>query len=814
MRKVLFIVLLLFISFLTSIPSLNKANATINPIQVGPVVALPMDTVIADIYSTSLISNNVVRMIDSTAFHNDATNCATGSLSTYVVGVHGGAQLFTNSQCWKITDLSNNSTHANSFGNYLTLSSWVRIDSIPISGLSCIISKPSEYAMCLDNAGKLEILLGGTTQYTGTTPLSTNIFYNLATTWNSTHIQLYINGRNDTNPTPFSSSITENSNPLFVGAGTCCSIVSPWSGIIDTVYLFKRPLSPTEIVSLASQSINARPIDSYTPDTQVGGGGTSSGYYRNNPELIFAQASTTNNADINGTTYIPGAISIHQVVNVSITGVIGSTNCSNSGLFINLCGYIRYQWDFFHNGIFQEGMGVAINVDNNGGANCIGLNICNLNLRFYKIVGNTFTDLFVNPIFSINNNTSTKPVRYWWIGIDFWIFQDNKNIGIRVTNFDSKAAQAWSYLCAGPDGCFSQYVERVVKLVDTSQNVHTIDWFDPYVQQNIEAFAHSGVTTGPLVAIVDHQAGFMIDGLCTTIVNLGLSITNFLAGTNLRIQNCGSLLGSAGGIGPPTLPGNGNGQNCGLFQPVCDIVGGISNSLISGMSNIMQPILNAIEGLASSIAASLIFGLGGAWQVFVGGIDQAIFVITGQQNVFTNFVNQTLGPLISNITTVLGNFSVDFTATVSTVSTLLGFFSSSTPNGVNILSIINKFLSNIIGTGTGSLSPFVTAIWGVIGFFAASFGIGNGASGTQFNVGGTTFDWGPGALFVKSFIPLFLVLGFVWLFQRFMSDPMHESQQMFWFVYVFAGVLIAMLGWFFEVTFKIAGFIRDLIPIF
>jgi hypothetical protein len=143
--------------------------------------------------------------------------------------------------------------------NELTVSAWVKANTLQTSGFDWIIGKgtilnPNATGFSLRCLNKtLAFFVGAPTNYVYLTgpSLTENTWYHIAAVFKGgQYMKLYVNGVEYAKTTGVPATLTASTDrDLHIGNGSYCSY--PWNGMIDEVKIFNRALSATEIIEEA-----------------------------------------------------------------------------------------------------------------------------------------------------------------------------------------------------------------------------------------------------------------------------------------------------------------------------------------------------------------------------------------------------------------------------------------------------------------------------------------------------------------------------------------------------------------------------------
>jgi len=180
-----------------------------------------------------------------------------------------------------------NPSALNLTGDEVTLSAWIKLESTSTEGK--ILAKWSDaggafqYLLSTDGGDMCQFAIfnSATRIATGTTVLTTGTWFHMAGVYDGSEIRCYLNGVEE-GSTATSGNMSSTSAPVRIGAGSGGSgTESPFDGDIGHVAIWDRPLSESEIESLASGISPLRldqsnllsywPLNGHSPETDVVG---------------------------------------------------------------------------------------------------------------------------------------------------------------------------------------------------------------------------------------------------------------------------------------------------------------------------------------------------------------------------------------------------------------------------------------------------------------------------------------------------------------------------------------------------------------
>ena len=146
-------------------------------------------------------------------------------------------------------------------GNYFSLCGWFKPTSL--SSTRCLIdaqgTETDNNRIVVElSGGKLKVTLNDSNYdsnsnkkvYSGSTTLSTNIWYHYTITWDGTTLKLYINGNEETPTKTDDDSITLTNTNRLIFFGAYTSYINFYSGMIDDFRFYSDVLTSSEIGTL------------------------------------------------------------------------------------------------------------------------------------------------------------------------------------------------------------------------------------------------------------------------------------------------------------------------------------------------------------------------------------------------------------------------------------------------------------------------------------------------------------------------------------------------------------------------------------
>jgi hypothetical protein len=181
--------------------------------------------------------------------------------------------------------------------SYTSVSFWVNISAYPNSGRTKLINYGDDIGGCLspvtncgwffsiDTAGyaSFNVMNIGETNIVSPFPLSKNAWYFIAGVYNSSYVDLYINGGTPytTNSGGIISGIIGPTSPninLTIGRGRPCCDSNYFTGNIANVQIYSAPLSKLQVSQLYLRGIGGAPLRSPGPVAWYPLGGDTNDY--------------------------------------------------------------------------------------------------------------------------------------------------------------------------------------------------------------------------------------------------------------------------------------------------------------------------------------------------------------------------------------------------------------------------------------------------------------------------------------------------------------------------------------------------------
>jgi MSHA biogenesis protein MshQ len=194
--------------------------------------------------------------IDGTAYNGTLTSDVSPALGTTIgtcrYGEFDGINDFV-----EVAD--NNSLD---FTDNFSVSAWIKISSIPVSGLKTIVSKNENYEFHVNSSGLINWWWqtgGGVTQsFNSTTAIVPGIWTHVVISYSDGNQTIYINGAAAGGAT-FGGAVANNSDPLQIASDQGSSS-RYFNGDIDEVNIFDQRLIQSQVIELMNQT---RPCSSF-----------------------------------------------------------------------------------------------------------------------------------------------------------------------------------------------------------------------------------------------------------------------------------------------------------------------------------------------------------------------------------------------------------------------------------------------------------------------------------------------------------------------------------------------------------------------
>ncbi len=149
------------------------------------------------------------------------------------------------------------------FSNDFAIGVWIKIDSIPTSGLKTILSKDTNYEFHVNSSGQINWwwIVSGSGQireFNSTVAVTANLWTHVVISFESNNQKIFING-NEAGSANFSGNATTNSNPLQFASDQNTS-GRYFNGSLDEVNIFNQSLSALQAQELMNKT---RPCSSF-----------------------------------------------------------------------------------------------------------------------------------------------------------------------------------------------------------------------------------------------------------------------------------------------------------------------------------------------------------------------------------------------------------------------------------------------------------------------------------------------------------------------------------------------------------------------
>ena len=204
----------------------------------------------------------------------------------------------------------------------LTITTWIKPDSLPTSDLKTILSKDENYEFHLNTSGEILWWWSASSFTTSGANISAGNWYHVAITYKSGQQYIYINGVEKGSHT-YAGNLPLNSDPLQIGQDQFYGN-RYFSGNIDEVQIYGRALTISEINEIYNET---HPCDVYLDHFEInhdGNGLTCDAETITIKACADASCSTLNTDDNDV------ELSINGTVNQTVTVSGGSTNASFS----------------------------------------------------------------------------------------------------------------------------------------------------------------------------------------------------------------------------------------------------------------------------------------------------------------------------------------------------------------------------------------------------------------------------------------------------------------------------------------------------
>ncbi|MHA1288461.1 MAG: phage tail protein, partial [Candidatus Thorarchaeota archaeon] len=279
--------------------------------------------------------------------------------------------------------------------------------------------------------------------------------------------------------------------------------------------------------------------------------------------------------------------------------------------------------------------------------------------------------------------------------IDFWISEDNTQIGVRIQTTEYLSTWSWN--------------DEVGNYTTNTQYFETMIDIDKNYDQNLPL---QNYLEADVWAEIDH-------GICVGLG--GITYEAHVETTGLFLKH-----EKKEGIPRPYLEVPQSGESWGFFEPLRPIVTWFSKVLYA----LLKPLFDAVVGALTTIWTTVFSALTSLWSVVVQALDTLLYWITGQPNLFSsaitalaswwgNFVNwlTILASNILNIASLIGNaLSIIVLFLDKGIKTIAWFVSSVATQIANVISLFWEFF-----TGTGRFETIGKLSWAILVILAALF---------------------------------------------------------------------------------------------
>lgn len=140
----------------------------------------------------------------------------------------------------------------NMAGSVMSFTAFVKVNIFGVTNSTNTIvrkgdANPNDYTFCVRDS---KVAFGAenaddSTTPTGSTTLSSGVWYHLASSWNGTTVTFYVNGNND-GSTPLNVTIVDDGKPTYVGGRLLAA--DGLSGSIANVQMYNRALTANEVI--------------------------------------------------------------------------------------------------------------------------------------------------------------------------------------------------------------------------------------------------------------------------------------------------------------------------------------------------------------------------------------------------------------------------------------------------------------------------------------------------------------------------------------------------------------------------------------
>lgn len=192
-------------------------------------------------------ANGLHGTIQNGLMNSDSSPALAGNPGTCRYGEFNGANQYINIPDNNVLDMTSS----------FTVSAWIKIDSLPGSGLKTILSKDENYEFHVKPNGTINWWWqtsspGATRQFDSTGSISPGVWTHIAIRHQANNQSIFINGQASGSAT-FTGSPIANSDPLQIGADQGAGN-REFNGNIDEVRIFSEALSDAQMITLASET--------------------------------------------------------------------------------------------------------------------------------------------------------------------------------------------------------------------------------------------------------------------------------------------------------------------------------------------------------------------------------------------------------------------------------------------------------------------------------------------------------------------------------------------------------------------------------
>ena len=393
----------------------------------------------------SVWSGNTGEVIDETGSHHgqafggattdNATPAITGNPGTCGYGLFDGVNDYVEISDHPALDLATE----------LTITTWIKPETIPSSGLKSILSKDENYEFHLNPAGEIFWWWGTNSFSTSGANITSGNWYHVSLTYKSGQQSIYINGV-EKGSRNFTGNLPLNNDPLQIGQDQNYR-GRYFHGYIDEVRIYTRALTSTD-VNVIYQSTH--PCTIYLDHFEINHDGQG---LTCEPENIIIKACanstcTTLNNDNNDV-----QLSINGTYNKTIT-VSGSTNTS---------------FAYTNVGIASLSLNQTYECKNGASTSC-EVNFADTGFKFSD-------DSLANPI---PTQVSAKPSNI----LKVQAVETNPQTGACQAALINTTAIEMAATCVDPIACAGSQV--AINNLNTTKDINTLNSSAPLTYTNVE----------------------------------------------------------------------------------------------------------------------------------------------------------------------------------------------------------------------------------------------------------------------------------------------------------------------------------------